>query len=155
MTENCFSICTDGSNDQNFKKINPVTVRLSYINQHKVVTKFLDMCLTQSSTTVAIFSSINDAFVENGVSWPHCISLGVDNTSVNVRKHNSLIVEVRKMNESIILMGCPCHMVHNTARKAEKEFEKYVDFNAEQFLVDLYFHIDYSSKRKNPFGTIL
>ena len=107
------------------------------------------MFLTQSSTAVAIFSSINNAFVKNGVSWAHCVSLGVDNTSVNIGKLNSLIVKARKMNENIILMGCPCHMAHNTAGKAEKEFEKYVDFNAEQFLVDLYFHFDYSSKRKN------
>ena len=40
-------------------------------------------------------------------------------------------------------------MAHNMVLKAEKEFEKHVDFNAEQFLVDLYFHFDYSSKRKN------
>ena len=33
--------------------------------------------------------------------------------------------------------------------KAEKEFEKYVDFNANQFLVDLCFLFDYSSKKKN------
>ena len=33
--------------------------------------------------------------------------------------------------------------------KAEKEFEKYVDFNANQFLVDLCFLFDYSSRRKN------
>ena len=149
MRENIFSICTDGSNDQNLSKMNPVTVRLFDINQRKVVTKFLDMCLTQSSTAVAIFSSINDAFIRNGVSWEHCVSLGVDNTSVNVGKHNSLIVEARKMNSNIILMGCPCHMAHNTARKAEREFEKYVDFNVEQLLIDIYFHFDYSSKRKN------
>ena len=99
MRENCFSICTDGSNDKNLNKINPVTVRLFDINQHKVVTKFLDICLTQSSTDVAIFSSINDAFTRNGVSREHCVSLGVDNTSVNVGKHNSLIVEARKMKK--------------------------------------------------------
>ena len=48
-------------------------------------------------------------------------------------------------------MGCPCHMVHNTARNTTKAFEKFVIFNAVVDLepVDLYFHFDYSSKRKN------
>ena len=35
MKESCFSICTDGSNDQNLVKMNPVTVRIFDINQHK------------------------------------------------------------------------------------------------------------------------
>ena len=46
-------------------------------------------------------------------------------------------------------MGCPCHMAHDTARHATKAFEKFVIFNAEELLVDLYFHFDYSLKRKN------
>ena len=59
MRESCYSICTDGSNDQNLEKMNPVTIRLFDINQHKVVTKFLDMCLSKVSTAVGIFTSIN------------------------------------------------------------------------------------------------
>ena len=35
-----FSLSTDGSNDQNLEKMNPLTVRIFNINQHKVVTKF-------------------------------------------------------------------------------------------------------------------
>ena len=51
--------------------------------------------------------------------------------------------------KALFSWAVPVIWPHNTVRKAEKEFEKYVDFNAEQFLVDLYFHFDYSSKRKN------
>ena len=36
-----------------------------------------------------------------------------------------------------------------TALKAAKEFEKYVEFNAEQFLIDLCFYFDCSSKKKD------
>ena len=35
MKESCFSICTDGSNDRNLEKMNPITVRIFDINQHK------------------------------------------------------------------------------------------------------------------------
>ena len=40
MKVSVFSLSTDGSNDQNLKTVNPVTVSIFDINQHKVVTKF-------------------------------------------------------------------------------------------------------------------
>ena len=45
-----FSLSTDGSNDQNLEKLNLVAGRIYDVNQHKVVTKFLNMCLSRSST---------------------------------------------------------------------------------------------------------
>ena len=111
------------------------------------------MCLSKSSMAVGIFSSIDNAMSKSNVPWENCIALGVDNTSVNVGRHNSLIVEARKKNEHIILMGCPCHIAHNTARKSTKKFCNSLNnsFDVEELLVDIYFHFDYSSKRKNLF----
>ena len=37
MKTSYFSIATDGSNDQGLEKMNPVTVRIFDMNQHKVV----------------------------------------------------------------------------------------------------------------------
>ena len=102
-----------------------------------------------SSDVDGIFAAIDKAFGNNGIPWDKCISLGVDNTSVNIGKHHSLITKARENNDEIILIGCPCHMAYNTARHATKSFEKFVIFNAEELLVDLYLHFDYSSKRKN------
>ena len=113
MKKSCFSISADGSNNQRLEKINPGTVRLFDISQHKIVIKFLDMCLSKSSTAVGIFSLIDEVFQKNGIPWKNCISLGVDNTSVIFGTHKSLIVEARKQNANIILMGCPCHIAHN------------------------------------------
>ena len=42
-----FSIAVDGSNDSGLEKMNPMTVRLYDVNQGKIVTRFLDMCLTK------------------------------------------------------------------------------------------------------------
>ena len=149
MKKDCYSISTDGSNDQGLKKMNPVTVRLFDINQHMVVNQFLEMYLSSSSDADGIFAAIYKAFANNGILWDKCISLGFDNTSVNIGKHHSLITNAREKTDEIILMGCPCHMAHDTARHATKAFEKFVIFNAEELLVDSYFHFDYSSKRKN------
>ena len=60
-----FSLSTDGSNGQNLKKMNPLTVRIFDLNHHKVVTKFFDMCLSKSSTAVGIFSSIDNEHYVN------------------------------------------------------------------------------------------
>ena len=49
-------------------------------------------------------------------------------------------------------MGCPYHIAHNAASKATKVFLKVADnFDVEALLVGIYFHFDYSSKRKNSF----
>ena len=48
-------------------------------------------------------------------------------------------------------MGYPCHIGHNTARKIIKAFwdHNIEDFVIKKLLVDIYFHFDHSSKRKN------
>ena len=70
-----FSLSTDGSNDQNLEKMNPLTVRIFDINQHKVVTKFFDMCLSKSATAVGIFSSIDNAMAPSNIPWDNCVAL--------------------------------------------------------------------------------
>ena len=67
MKISCYSIATDGSNDQCLQKMNPVTVRSFDINQHKVVTKFYDMCPSTSSTAVGIFTAFNTAMMKNNI----------------------------------------------------------------------------------------
>ena len=85
MRTSCYSIATDGSNNQGLQDMNPVTVRLFDINQHKVTAKFY-------------------AMMRNNIIWENCVSLVADDTSLNVRCINSVIVEARKNNEHIILM---------------------------------------------------
>ena len=81
-----------------------------------------------------------------------CVSLCVDNTSVNVGQYNSVIMEARKKDSNIVLMGCACHIAPNAAKKATNAFSKIICFISEELLKDIYFHFDYSSKRKNLFA---
>ena len=49
-----FSLSTDGSNDTGLEKMNPATVRIYDTNENCIVTRFLDMCPTTSSTAEGI-----------------------------------------------------------------------------------------------------
>ena len=149
MKVSVFIFSADEVNDQNLEKMNQVAVRICDVNQHEVVTKFLDMCLRKSSTSASIFSSIDLVMSKYEIPWSNCIALGINNTSVNVGKIKSLIAEVRKRNENVI--SCPWHIAHNTAGKSTKAFHDHITehFDIEELLVEIYFHFDYSSKRKN------
>ena len=50
-----------------------------------------------------------------GVMWTKCVSLELDNTSVDVRRYNSVIAEARKKN-SLVLMGSTCRIADDTAK---------------------------------------
>lgn len=59
------------------------------------------------------------------------------------------MTKTREKNDEVILMGCPYHMAHNAARCATEAFKQNIKFNSEEPLAVLYFHFDFSSKRKN------
>ena len=121
MTESGYSICKNDNNNQNLEKMNTVTVRLLDINQHKALTKFLDMCFRKGSTVVWIFKFTDNVFQNYDIPWENSTSLGVYNTFVKVGRHDLSIVEARKMNSDIFLIGCPCHIAHNPSKHNHKK----------------------------------
>ena len=50
-----FSVSIDGSNDAGLEKMNPMTIRIYDETDRKIVTRFLDMCSSRSSTAEAIY----------------------------------------------------------------------------------------------------
>ena len=84
---------------------------------------FFDMCTSSSSTAEGIFSRMNAALNQNGISWQNVVGIGLDNTSVNMGCRNSIKTRVIAKNSATYVMGCPCHIVHNTAVKGAKAFE--------------------------------
>ena len=110
------------------------------------------MCITSSSTSNSIFQAINSRLSEllgSSNPWNMCTSVGVDNTSVNIGVRNSLKVRVLEQNSSIYFSGCPCHIIHNAARKASGVFCSSCGFDVEEFCIDIYYWFDKSTKRKN------
>ena len=67
---------------------------------------------------------MNEVLTTNNISWNNCIGVAVDNTSVNIGRHNFIMTRVLQENRSVYFMGCPCHIVHNTALKASESFAK-------------------------------
>lgn len=107
------------------------------------------MCMSKGGTAEKLFSSIDNCMSSFGISWSNCVAVGVDNTSVNAGKKNSLMARVQQRNRSTYFNGCPCHIVHNTSAAAASAFSCTTGFEVEDMMVDLYYWFDYSTKRKN------
>jgi hypothetical protein len=66
---------------------------------------------------------MENALSKHDVSWVNCVSIGVDNTSVNMGCRNSIKTRIVQKNPAVYVMGCPCHILHNTAGKAASAFD--------------------------------
>ena len=65
---------------------------------------------------------MDDVLQSNHIPWSNCVGAGVENTSVNLGKNNSMRTRVLQQNPSTYFMGYPCHIVHNVALKASGRF---------------------------------
>ena len=113
-----------GPDDNSREKMNPLTIRIFDPEKHVVHTHLLDMCMSSILTAEGIFSKMEDALSRYGISWTFCVGISLDNTSVNMGCRNSIKTRINAINPSIYVMGCPCHIIHNVARKACSAFEK-------------------------------
>ena len=57
------------------------------------------------------------------INYLQILGLSLDNTSVNMGKHNSIQSHALVKNPSVYIMGCPCHIMHNAAHKADSAFQ--------------------------------
>ena len=136
--------------------MNPATVSIYDYKQNRVVTRFLDMCLATSGTAEALYCVLDGRLAELlrcPDPWSMCTSVGIDNTSVNIGVRNSLKTRVIRRNPAIYFNGCPCHIIHNAARKAGDSFSKCCGFDIEELCIDLYYWFNKSTKRKNGLQT--
>ena len=116
------------------------------------MTKFLGMNVTggkDGSTAATMLKSVDDLFSEFDLHWEYVTSIGVDNISSNIGRHNSIASPVKEKNKEIVTAGCPCHVLHNAAGKAAEEFTKVSGFDFKDHCVELFFWFDKPTKRKN------
>ena len=101
------------------------------------------------STAATMLKSVDDLFSEFDLHWEYVTSIGVDNISSNIGRHNSIASPVKEKNREIITAGCPCHVLHNAAGKAAEELTKVSGFDFKDSCVELFFWFDKPTKRKN------
>uniref|UniRef100_H3AWC3 Uncharacterized protein n=1 Tax=Latimeria chalumnae TaxID=7897 RepID=H3AWC3_LATCH len=150
MKEQPFSLAVDGSSDTGTESMYPLVVRIFDINRGEVCPKLWHMCLISDSRAKGIFAQVqvSDAFKKYSIPWENVIGLSLDNTSVNMGRHNGLHTHFEKQNKSIYTAGCPCHVVHNITSYAAKAFAEETRFNVDDFLIDLLHYFDKSTKRQ-------
>lgn len=86
------SAATDGLNDTGLLMMNPLTVHI--FTADGMTTQLLDMCITTGSPSEDTFCKIDETLQKFGISWDKCISVGADNTSVNLGQRKSVMTTV-------------------------------------------------------------
>ena len=88
------------------QKMNPLTVRIFYVNRGQVATQFLDICMASSSTAEGIFTKMNEVLETHSVTWDNCVGFRLENTSVNMGCRNSIKTHIHAKNETVYIVGC-------------------------------------------------
>lgn len=74
--------------------------------------------------------------MENNIPCKNCVGLSVDNAPVNICANNSIAAKMLQENPKIYIHGCPCHIIHNTAKHAGERFSE-VSFNMFAFIFNI------------------
>ena len=119
-----------------------------FFKEGQVHSQLLDMGLTTGSTAEILFEKMDSVLTGYGLKWSNVVSIGVDNASVNMGPNNSIRSRALKKSPLIYMMGCSCHILHNTACKAGEIFSNIIGFDVQDLMVDLYYYFDKSPKRK-------
>ena len=109
------------------------------------------MCTSRENAAIAEFiaSAISDVIDKHSLSWVNLVAISMDNTSVNFGRRSGILTRLRsEYCPHLYGMGCPCHIIHNTAEQGYKAFSKSSGFDVEKLAVVLCYWFDKSTKRK-------
>ena len=132
--------------DKGLEKLNPLTMRIYDEKRQKVDMRFLDMCTTigkHAATAEAIFEKMNAILSAHAIAWEYCVKIGVDNTSVNIGRHNSILTRVHKIAANAYFISCQCHIAHNTANTAADAFGSTTSFDVKDLVVDMFYRFNH------------
>lgn len=97
------------------------------------------------STGRNIAKLIMDSFASLDVPLSNCIAFCSDNANVMMGKKNGVAAVLTEAHESIVKIGCPCHLINTAAEKAASCLPAKVD----EVLVDIFFYLERSAKRNS------
>ena len=78
---------------------------------------------------VAMYDAMTERLDFMEQPWNNCVAVGVDNTNANIGKKNSIKSRLAVVNNSIYIQGCPCHIIHNTAKAGCSALSKKIQSN--------------------------
>ncbi|KAH6937014.1 hypothetical protein HPB50_025103 [Hyalomma asiaticum] len=58
-----------------------------------------------------------DALKSRGILVENCIAFSADNANVKVGKKNGVVAVIKEVQENVIVIGCPCHVIYLAAEK--------------------------------------
>ncbi|XP_014674788.1 PREDICTED: zinc finger BED domain-containing protein 5-like [Priapulus caudatus] len=131
-----YTIMIDESNDIFCDKECAILVRYFDELQEKTVVAFLDIPVCNIGTAANIFKCVDLALVKHGLSWDNVAGFSPDNCNV--------ITGVKEKIPEVYNVGCPSHLVNICCKAAYKELDSCV----ETLIIDIYFYLDKSSKRR-------
>lgn len=143
-----FSLATDGSTDNNEVKIYPIVVSYFSEDKGKIITMILSLLDSTDNTGGGIFNAINEEFQKRKIPWENCVAFASDNASVMNGQYKGVISFIRKVQPNVNFQGCACHLLHLAAKKGCAALKQ---FSVDQFLTDIYFFLEKSSKRQHSF----
>ena len=148
LQHNPFSLAIDGSSGTGSENMYPLVVRIYDVNKGEICSRFWKMCMVSDCSAEGIFTQVSKLFDEDSVPWDNVIGLSLDNASVNMGRHNGLYRKFEAKCNSVYTLGCPCHIIHNTANHAAWAFAGVTGFDVGDFLVDIFYYFDSSTKRQ-------
>ena len=94
----------------------------------------MNLCSTtaqSSGTAETIFSKVESVINYLEVPWENCVSFSQDNTSDNMGIQYSAKSQIIAKNETWSIIGCSCHIIHNTAHQGSTAFTSATLFEIE------------------------
>ena len=145
-----FAICTDGSNDQS-DKFYPVIIR--YLNKDGIITSSLLQVPTVDDPKCSgenIFKLLDEQLSLHSLSWDNCLALGADNANVMSGKNKGVIGHIRIKAPHVHFAGCPCHLLHLSAKYATG----CLPWPVGDRLLDIYWYLKHSAKRQGELAAV-
>ncbi|KAK1875833.1 Histone acetyltransferase mst2 [Dissostichus eleginoides] len=93
------------------------------------------------------FTLVTDGSNDTGLEKMNPLTVRIFDTNKVVHR-NSISARMLKENGSIYIHGCPCHIIHNTAKHAGQKFMEISGFDPEDLTVDVGYWFKGSTNRK-------
>ena len=139
--ENAFSIATDGIEHKS-RQLYPILIRYPRRDVKKIVTGLLTIAECKEHCTGENIFALVDECVKQNSDWKKVVALSVDNASTMIGRNMGVAGHILRVESSIFITGCTCHLIHLAAGKAADKLPLGID----DLLLDIYHYLDKSHK---------